>query len=148
MAGFSQIGDMSLCSINWRLSVPPLVVLEGQRCGSVGGGGLEVGLRDTVSQCSASLRIPYCPGFVLSPVQGRGLEEEIQAIFCKGAVEPAPPSVGFYSRLLVVTKAAGGCSPIIDLSTLNPLVVKTQFWMETAQPVLRSVQKIDWDGLH
>ena len=34
----------------------------------MGGVGLEVGAGDTVSQCSASLRIPHCPGFVLSPV--------------------------------------------------------------------------------
>ena len=34
----------------------------------MGGGGLEVGVCDTVSQCPASLRIPHCPVFVLSPV--------------------------------------------------------------------------------
>ena len=60
-------------------------------------------------------------------VKGRALEEEIQALRCKGVVEPASPSLGFYSRMCVVTKASGGWRPIIDLSTLNLSVVKTQF---------------------
>ena len=41
-------------------------------------------------------------------VKGRALEEEIQALHRKGAVEPAPPTPGFYSRMFVVTKATGG----------------------------------------
>ena len=36
-------------------------------------------------------------------VKGRALEEEIQALRRKGAVEPAPPTPGFYSRMFVVT---------------------------------------------
>ena len=56
-------------------------------------------------------------------VKGRALEEEIRALKSKGAVEPAPPSPGYYSRMFVVTKASGGWRPIIDLSTLNCSVV-------------------------
>ena len=41
-------------------------------------------------------------------VKGRALEEEIQALCRKGAVEPAPPNPGSYSRMFVVTKAGGG----------------------------------------
>ena len=41
-------------------------------------------------------------------VKGRALEEEIQALRRKGAVESAPPTPGFYSRMFVVTKATGG----------------------------------------
>ena len=41
-------------------------------------------------------------------VKGRALEEEIQGLCRKGAVEPASPSPGFYSRMFVVTKASGG----------------------------------------
>ena len=40
---------MSLPSSDRRLSVSPLAFLEGQRCGSVSRGGLEVGVRDTIS---------------------------------------------------------------------------------------------------
>ena len=77
-------------------------------------------------------------------VKGRALEEEIQALCCKGAVEPASPSPGFYSHMFVVTKALGGWRPIIDLSTLNLSVVKVRFRLETAQSVLRSVWRNDW----
>ena len=60
-------------------------------------------------------------------IKGRALEEEIQALCCKGAVEPAPPSPGFYSRMFVVTKASRGLRPIIDLSALNLSVVVSKF---------------------
>ena len=52
-------------------------------------------------------------------VKGRALDEEIQALRRKGAVEPAPLTQGFFSRMFVVTKATGGWRPIIDLSTLK-----------------------------
>ena len=77
-------------------------------------------------------------------VKGRALEEEIQALRRKGAVEPAPPTRGFFSRVFVVTKATGGWRPIIDLSTLNLDVDWTPFQMETSQTVLRAVRRNDW----
>ena len=57
------------------------------------------------------MRFPLSPTPIIldsySPqsVKGRALEEEIQALRRKGAVEPAPPTPGFYSRMFVVTKA-------------------------------------------
>ena len=77
-------------------------------------------------------------------VKGRALEEEIQALRRKGAVEPAPPTPGFYSHMFVVTKATGGWRPIIDLSTLNLNVDRTPFRMETSQTALLSVRRNDW----
>ena len=77
-------------------------------------------------------------------IKGRVLKEEIRAPQCKGAVEPAPHSPGYYSRMFVVTKASGGWRLIIDLSTLNRSVVVSKFWMETAQLVLRSLRRNDW----
>ena len=77
----------------------------------------------------------YSPG----SVRGEALEGEIRALQQKGAVELAPSSPGFYSRMFVVPKATGGWRPIIDLSTLNLSVVKTKFRMETVQSVLRFV---------
>ena len=77
-------------------------------------------------------------------VKGRVLDEEIQALRRKGAVKPAPPTLGFFSRMFVVTKATGGWRPIIDLSTLNLDVDRTPFQMETSQTVLRAVRKNDW----
>ena len=77
-------------------------------------------------------------------IKGRALELEIQALLQKGAIEPASPSSGYYSRMFVVTKAPGGWRPIIDLSALNHFVVKTLFKMETTQSVLRSICRCDW----
>ena len=77
-------------------------------------------------------------------VKGRALDEEIQALRHKGAVEPAPPTPCFFSRMFVVTKATRGWRPIIDLSTLNLDVDRTPFRMETSQTVLRAVRRNDW----
>ena len=77
-------------------------------------------------------------------VKGRALDEEIQALCCKGAVEPEPPTCGFFSRMFVVTKATGGWRTIIDLSTLNLDVDQTPFRMETSQTVLRAIRRNDW----
>ena len=82
-------------------------------------------------------------------IKGRALEEEIQALRRKGAVEHASPSPGYYSRMFVVTKASGGWRPIINLSTLKLPVVVSKFRMETAQSVLRSVRsgQLGWSLL-
>ena len=77
-------------------------------------------------------------------VNGRALDEEIQALRRKGAVEPAPPTPGFFSRMFVVTKASGDWRLIIDLSALNLNVDQTPFRMETSQTVLRAVRRNGW----
>ena len=41
-------------------------------------------------------------------VKGRAWDKEIQALCRKGAVEPAPPTPGFFSCMFVETKATGG----------------------------------------
>ena len=68
-----------------------------------------------------------------SSIKGRALAEEIESLVEKGAVELAPPSPGFYSRVFVVLKASGAWRPIIDLSFLNRFVVGNKFRMETFQ---------------
>ena len=92
-----------------------------------------------LSGCHIALDL-YSP----KSIMGRALEEEIQSLRRKGAVEPVSPSPGFYSHMVAATKASGGWKPIIDLSTLNLLVVKTCFRMETAQSVLHSMRRNDW----
>ena len=77
-------------------------------------------------------------------VKGRALDEEIQALRRKAAVAPAPPTLGFFSRMFVVTKAMGGWRPIIDLSTLNLDMDRTPFRMETSQTVLCAVRRNNW----
>ena len=76
-------------------------------------------------------------------VKGRALDEEIQALRRKGAVEPAPPTPDFFSCMFVVTKATGSWRPIIDLSTLDLDVDRIPFRMETSQTVLRAVCRND-----
>ena len=77
-------------------------------------------------------------------IKGKALESELLALVEKGAVELAPPTPGYYSRMFVVSKASGGWRPIIDLSALNHHVQKTKFRMETVQSVLSSVRRNDW----
>ena len=81
-----------------------------------------------------------------SPQSNRGvaLTQELQNLLRKGAVEPAPQSPGFYSRLFLVQKASGSWRPIIDLSTLNEYITSSRFHMETPQSVLNSIRPGDW----
>ena len=63
----------SLPSGHRQLPVPPVVRLEGQGCGALGGGNLEGGVCDSLSHAASSVSVSHHPGFVLSPVcQGEG----------------------------------------------------------------------------
>ena len=77
-------------------------------------------------------------------IKGVALTQELQNLLRKGAVEPAPQSPCFYSRLFLVQKASGSWRPIIDLSTLNDYITSSHFHMETPQSVLRSIRPDDW----
>ena len=84
------------------------------------------------------------PAYSPSSIRGTALFQEFQDLLHKGAIEPAPPTPGFYSRLFVVQKDSGAWRPIIDLSTLNMYVAESRFHMETPQSVLRSIRRGDW----
>ena len=84
------------------------------------------------------------PAYSPQSIKGVALTQELQTLLRKGAVEPAPQSPGFYSRLFLVQKASGSWRPIIDLSTLNDYVTSSHFHMETPQSVLRSTRQGDW----
>ena len=84
------------------------------------------------------------PAYSPQSIKGIALTLELQHLLQKGAVEPAPQSPGFYSRLFLVQKASGSWRPIIDLSTLNNYVTSSHFHMETPQSVLRSIRPGDW----
>ena len=84
------------------------------------------------------------PAYSPQSIKGVALTQELQNLLRKGAVEPAPQSPGFYSRLFLVQKALGSWRPIIDLSTLNDYVTSSHFHMETPQSVLRSIRPGDW----
>ena len=67
------------------------------------------------------------------------LNQSVQELRNKGAIEPAPLSPGFYSRLFLVRKATGEWRPIIDLSSLNVFVHCPSFTMETPRSILRAL---------
>ena len=131
---------MSLAFSGRRLPGSPLATMEGQGCGAMGSGGPEVGLSDSLCVGSSSLRFPFlCRVILLRPSRGKLSRGEIEALIAKGAVELAPSSPGFYSRLFVVQKASGSWRPVIDLSSLNGFV----------QPVGSPVhQEFRLDDLH
>ena len=52
-------------------------------------------------------------------VKGRALDEEIQALRRKGAVEPAPPTQGFFSRMFVVTMRPLNSEPGCGLDSFS-----------------------------
>ena len=81
-----------------------------------------------------------------SPVAAAALDDEVQALLVKHAVEELLPPVspGFYGRIFVVPKATGGWRPVLDLSPLNRFVAKVRFKMETASSVRAAIQRNDW----
>ena len=70
------------------------------------------------------------PSYSPSSIKGRALEKEFIDLLHKGAIERAPQTPGFYSRLFVVQKDSGSGRPIIDLSTLNTFIVSQQVFYE------------------
>ena len=63
------------------------------------------------------------PSYSPSSIRGKALEKEFLDLLHKRAIEQAPQTPGFYSRLFVVQKDSGSWRPIIDLSTLNTFIV-------------------------
>ena len=137
---------MSLSSCGRRLSVAPLAGVERQGCGSLGSGGLAVGISHSLplGPTLSEEPIPY-PSYSPTSIRGKALEGEVLSLLEKEAIELAPlPSPGYYSRLFVVMKTSGSWRSAIDFSLLNLKVQKTSFKMETLQSVLLSVRTGDW----
>ena len=84
------------------------------------------------------------PSYSLSSIRGRALEKEFIDLLHKGAIEQAPQTPGFYSRLFVVQKDSGSWRPIIDLSTLNTFSVATlPHGDSSVRPTLHSPRRLD-----
>ena len=84
------------------------------------------------------------PSYSPSSIRGLALTAAVSDLLAKEAIELAPPSPGFYSRLFVTPKVTGGWRPVIDLSRLNDFVDVSHFYMETTQTVLQSLREEDW----
>ena len=124
-----------------RLSVPPMAGLEGQRCGSLGSGGVAVRLPHSLplrpSTIQGSHLDAIVPPFVHQKGGAGGSHSGSYSQECCGACSSAFPR-------LFAWKTSGSWRPVIDLSTLNLFVDVSHFRMETIQSVLLSVHQGDW----
>lgn len=67
----------------------------------------------------------------------------IQGLAAAGTIQPVPDSDkgrGYYSNLFMVPKKDGSLRPILDLKSLNPLVKRCHFKMESIQSVLGAME--------
>jgi hypothetical protein len=83
----------------------------------------------------------------VSPEQALVLEQEVNTLLRKEAIEVVPPhevQSGFYSRYFIVPKKDGGLRPILDLRLLNRSVSKLKFKMLTVNQVVSQIRSEDW----
>ena len=78
----------------------------------------------------SSVPLPL-PSYSPSSICGLALADAVSDLMAKEAIEPAPPTPGYYSRLFVTPKVTGGWRQVIDLSRLNRFVDVSHFHMET-----------------
>ena len=73
------------------------------------------------------------------------LDQEIQDMIGKEALEEATSDPGFYSRMFIIERPdKKKWRPVIDLSPLNKFIQQTPFQMETNVSVLRAIRQDDW----
>ena len=84
------------------------------------------------------------PSYSPSSIRRLALANAVSDLMSKEAIEPAPPTPGYYSCLFVTPKVTGGWRPVIYLSRLNGFVDVSHFHMETTQSVLQSLRLGDW----
>ena len=103
--------------------------------------GYQVPFRSRPPLFSTPLPLPsYSP----SSIRGLALADVVSDLEAKEAIEPAPPTPGFYNRLFVTPKVTGGWRLVIDFSRLNGFVDVAHLHMETTQTVLQSLHVGDW----
>ncbi|KAI2647949.1 Transposon Ty3-G Gag-Pol polyprotein [Labeo rohita] len=84
---------------------------------------------------------------VVSPEQGLVMEQEVETLLRKEAIEVVPPhdrESGFYSRYFIVPKKDGGLRPILDLRLRNRSVMRLKFKMLTVNQVVSQIRSEDW----
>ena len=83
--------------------------------------------------------------FLRDPDQVRVIDEEVEALLRKGAIEKVVSSPGYYSRVFVVPKEDGGWRPILNLKRLNKtFLISPPFRMDTAKDVASLLRPGDW----
>ncbi|KAI2667776.1 Transposon Ty3-G Gag-Pol polyprotein [Labeo rohita] len=84
---------------------------------------------------------------VVNPEQGLVMEQEVETLLRKQAIEVVPPhdrESRFYSRYFTVLKKDGGLRPILDLRQLNRSVMRLKFKMLTIYQVVSQIRSEDW----
>ena len=76
----------------------------------------------------------------------QALTSRIQSLLSKNAIERVEnvKSLGFYSRLFLVTKPHQRWRPVIDLSRLNTFLLVERFKMETPESIRASLIPGEW----
>ena len=94
------------------------------RCRPFGHAHRTMGVQDPLCNAAPPLRLQgQETTYPKGSLKWSSLNQSVQELRNKGAIEPAPLTTGFYSRLFLVTKATGEWRPIIDLSSLNVFVL-------------------------
>ena len=112
-------------------------------CGSWRSCGSVTGFHFKLFHLSPVFQYPF-RAIPPSSIQGITLDAAMVDLRAKGAIEPAPSSPGYYSRLFVTPKVTGGWRPVIDLSRLNRYVLVSHFHTKTGQSVLQSLRPRGW----
>ena len=83
--------------------------------------------------------------FVCNQQEAKIIEEEIDTLLEKEAIEPIPHrQAKFVSNLFLVKKKSGGFRPVINLKSLNQFVHTEHFAMETITSLRTMLSKEDW----
>ncbi|XDV18828.1 hypothetical protein PO909_024441 [Leuciscus waleckii] len=75
------------------------------------------------------------------------MEQEVNTLLEKGAIEYVPPSnreTGFYSRYFIVPKKDGGLRSILDLRVLYESAMQLKFKMLTLRQIVPQIRSEDW----
>ncbi|KAL0199203.1 hypothetical protein M9458_007743, partial [Cirrhinus mrigala] len=84
---------------------------------------------------------------VVSPEQGLVMEQEVDTLLRKEAIEVVPShnrESRFYSRYFIVPKKDGGLRPFLNLRQLNRSVMWLKFRMLTVSQVVSQIRSEDW----
>ena len=114
------------------------------RCRPLGHAHRTMGVQDPLCDAAATETSGTETTYPLGSFKWSSLNQSVQELRNKGVIEPAPLTLGFYSRLFLVRKATGEWRPIIDLSSLNVFVHRPSFTMETPRSILRALQQGQW----
>ena len=82
----------------------------------------------------------------LTTEQSQILDQEIQNLLRKNAIESAPSTEGFFSPMFTVPKKGEGWRPIINLKRLNTYLIVPHFKMEGISSLRDVLQEDDLMG--